>query len=292
MRVVFLTQLIIGNRKHFNRMSFLISRIPRNIAYALCYLIAVSSNLYFKVFGKRLKENINFANKNIIKTSTLKSKDYILHIAYMFYEVIVEKYKSPKYVVIGEAYIKETLKKGKGAILYSAHIGNFICFGSYFMKAYNCLVVVTGGSKELRPLYKIYVDRGYNIVDYDNTTYLELLRMLKKHLENNGVVILMGDFFRASFKDSILFGMHTSLPRGTAYLSTRLKTDVIACYSVRNIKNEQVIKIQKPINMSELYSVKELEEATNYLNKYIEDMIIDEPAQWFYWFEIDCRFKF
>lgn len=286
----FIIGLLVNNSKRYKIITHIISVIPKRIGYFLCNIVSYLVVLFMKITRRNINIDRNLQEDIDDVWKEFKLVKYIKHLVYMFYELIISQNKPADCVVDGEDYVNRSLQKGKGCILLSAHVGNFFSFGMYVSKKYDCLVVVTGGSKELNPLYIYYKEMNYNMIDYDNTSPIELIKTIKKQLNKNGVVILMGDFYRSNFKDSFLFGMKTKSPYGTAYLSIKNQVDVIPCFSSRNSKKEMVITFFEPIELYKLFPDDKKMLATNYLNGYIERMILADVNQWYYWFDINNRF--
>jgi KDO2-lipid IV(A) lauroyltransferase len=191
----------------------------------------------------------------------------------------------------GRENIDMALKSGKGAILFSSHTGNFFYYYYYLSQHYPSLVVATAMDEDLHQLYLIFHRLGCNGLDYDTTNKKEMLRIIKEHLDNNGILVLFGDFWRSHFPESTMFNKITRSPRGTAGLALDFAVPVIPFYGHRVKGLQHKIVIREPINLHELYSRNEKKAATDFLNRLLEKNIVQEPAQWFYWFNADERWE-
>lgn len=90
---------------------------------------------------------------------------------------------------------------------------------------------------------------GCKGLDYDGEPPLKLWRTLRKHLQQNGVVVLLGDFYRPSFPKAYLFGKETRSPAGTATLFLENETPVIPYYGYRKKGFNHQILIEPPIEL-------------------------------------------
>jgi KDO2-lipid IV(A) lauroyltransferase len=95
------------------------------------------------------------------------------------------------------------------------------------------MTVVTAQSKELRPIYMRFQKWGCMGLDYDATPPLGLMRTLRNHLLQNGVVFLLGDFFRPQFPQATMFQRITRSPGGAAALALELQVPVIPFFGHR-----------------------------------------------------------
>lgn len=193
--------------------------------------------------------------------------------------------------VEGRENLEMALKAGKGAILFSSHTGNFFYYYYFLSRHYPSLVVATAMDEDLHRLYLIFHRLGCNGLDYDTTNKKEMLRTIKSHLENNGILVLFGDFWRRHFPESTMFNKTTRTPRGTASLALDFSVPVIPFYGYRTKGLRHRIIIKEPVNLHELFSRNEKKAATDFLNRLLEENIVQEPAQWFYWFNTDERWE-
>ncbi|MEW6696908.1 MAG: lysophospholipid acyltransferase family protein [Bacillota bacterium] len=204
---------------------------------------------------------------------------------------ILKKDKVGQWIIEGEEFLKEALNLGRGAIVFAPHMGNFFYYYWYLSQRYPCLTVATGGSSELRPLYLLFQEMGCQGMDYDNTPPLELLKTLTGHLKNNGVVFLLGDFWRPSFPTAQFFGKPSRSPGGAAALALGHKVPVVPLYGWREKGGRHHLVFEAPIHLYKNFEVNQREAATNLLNVFIEQAIRKVPEQWFYWFNLHERWE-
>lgn len=251
--------------------------------------------------GSRTRRQIQKNMAEILTNTTHKTirkyaRNYFHTLVYTIYEILFEsgilhRIKDWKFHCIGEEHLEKALRLGRGAILFAPHMGNFFFYYWYLSKKYPCLTVASGGSQILRPFYQQFQALGCQGLDYDNTHPLELMRLLRKHLNNNGVVLLLGDFWRPNFPEATLFGHTTKSPIGTAALALDLRVPVLPFYGWHDHGFHHQMVLAKPVFLYMMYGRQQRAEAVEALNRILENMIRKVPGQWFYWFNIHEHLK-
>ena len=288
-----------GNRKRLDSISRWCGRLPRWLMLLICrgvgvmLYIAAGSKLRKRVLGN-VSEALGLGRQQ--GRALWYQWNYFQNLAITLYEIVLESGRLPqseawRFRVEGEEKLQEALQLGRGAIVYAPHAGNFFYYYWYLCQKYPCLTVATGGSAELRPLYGIFEGLGCPGLDYDSTPPLELMRRLKKHLAGNGVVFLLGDFWRPSFPLSRMFGKRTRTPDGAASLSIEQHVPVIPFYGRREHGFVHCLTFEPPLHLYAGYERKQRGEATLLLNRFMERVIRSCPEQWFYWFNMDERWE-
>jgi Kdo2-lipid IVA lauroyltransferase/acyltransferase len=180
----------------------------------------------------------------------------------------------------GTENIREALSKGNGAILLSAHIGNWelgaaaLSFSGYPVNA----VVLTHQNKKVNDFFTKQRLNG-------NVRPIEIGASLKacyRTLKNNGLLALLGD--RDFTKNGSLmnfFGKPAFIPKGPAVLAYRQGAAILPTFIVRNPDDSFKLFIDKPIfadrMKDESASVPEV--AARYLGS-IESCVRKYPTQW------------
>ncbi|GAX88873.1 lysophospholipid acyltransferase family protein [Effusibacillus lacus] len=225
------------------------------------------------------------------------SREYFCNLPLVLYEILLDSHtlestKDWRFLTEGEEHLQEALRHGRGAILHTAHVGNFFYYYWYLSQKYPCLTVVTASSPEIRPLYLIFQQLGCHGLDYDETPHLELIRTLRKHLAGNGVVFLLGDFWRPAFPKATFFGRETRSPGGTAALALDQQVPVVPFYGCRIKGFRHRLCFGPPVYLHEEFERHQRTEATNRLNILMERVIRRlVPGQWFYWFNSEERWE-
>lgn len=211
--------------------------IPLPFLLALFSLIAHLLALFGGSISQRVKGNMSAILGTQAPVRHLHIQ-YFYQVCLTLYELLFVSSRLPKqgekhFFSTGEEHLQSALQLGRGAIIYAPHVGNFFFAYWYLSQRYPCLAVVTAQSEELRPLYLVLQELGCRGVDYDETPPLLLVKKLRRHLAENGVVFLLGDFSRPAFPQGLMFGRKTPLPRGAASLALQEKVPVIPFYSRR-----------------------------------------------------------
>lgn len=193
--------------------------------------------------------------------------------------------------VKGQYNLDLTLDSGNGALLFSSHTGNIFYYYYYLSRHYPTLAVATAMDSNLHKIYMIFHRLGCQAIDYDTANKREMLKSIKQHLSNNGIVVLFGDFWRPDFPESLMFGRTTRTLRGTAGLALNNRVPVIPFYGYRTQGFKHKIIFEKPEYLNQDFNLNQKQDATNYLNGFLEAFIITEPSQWFYWFNSHERWE-
>ncbi|OXM88255.1 lipid A biosynthesis acyltransferase [Paenibacillus rigui] len=286
-----------ANPKRLAQLSRWSGWIPRPCMLFLCGVLGV---LLYAAAGRKLRSRILDNLREALGVEREKGRLHRLRLGYFqnlvitLYEIVLESKRLPgsaawRFQIEGEDHLQEALQLGRGAIVYTPHEGNFFYYYWYLCQKYPCLTIATGGSSELRPLYDLFERMGCPGLDYDNTPPLELLRKLKKHLAGNGVVFILGDFWRPAFPVSRMFGKSTRSPDGAALLSIENQVPVIPFYGFREQGFRHRLVFEQPLHLYASYERKQRGEATLLLNRFMEQAIRKVPDQWFYWFNADER---
>jgi lauroyl/myristoyl acyltransferase len=279
--------------KGIRRCRFWLSLVPRPCVLLFCRLLSWTLSVTAKDFCRRVERNMG----ELLPVSASISKrrrHYLFNVCTTLYELLVDSARLTgsqhwRFQAEGEGQLQEALALGRGAILYTPHVGNFFYYYWYLSQKYPCLTVVTAKSAELRPLYLLFQRMGCNGLDYDETPPLALVKTLRRHLAQNGVVLLMGDFWRPEFPPAQLFGRTTRLPQGAAKLALEGKVPVLLFYGYRVSGFRHRLVFAPPLFLAERYGREQAGEAMKPLHRFVELVVRKVPEQWLYWFNVDER---
>ncbi len=172
-------------------------------------------------------------------------------------------------------YVDEALKNGKGAIILSAHIGNWE-LGGVFMALLGypmIFVALPHGHEKVNSFFNQQREkRGVIVVPSLGVA----LRRIYEALKNNKLVALVGDRdFASGGRKMPFLGLEKIIPRGAAALSMRTGAPIIPAFVIRQPDNTHVLEFLKPIasNGSEDDIIAEY-------TKVIEEKIRQYPSQW------------
>ncbi|QRG68718.1 lysophospholipid acyltransferase family protein [Brevibacillus choshinensis] len=271
----------------------ILTGIPKPFLLALFSLAAHLLARFGGQVSQRIKDNMTAVLGKNAPVEHLR-RQYFYQVCLTLYELLFVSMRLPsqgekRFCLTGEKHLQSALGAGRGAILYAPHMGNF--FFAYWLlsQRYPCLAVVTARSEELRPLYLMMQELGCTGLDYDETPPLLLLKKLRKHLSQNGVVFLLGDFSRPGFPAGSLFGRKTPLPHGAASLALHGKATVIPFYCRRLKGFTHLCVFQPPLLLHEQFRTDQVAEAMEQLYPFLEDFVRAVPEQWLYWFNVDER---
>jgi lauroyl/myristoyl acyltransferase len=177
--------------------------------------------------------------------------------------------------------LEEALKYGKGAILLSAHLGNWE-LGGYVMgkTGYSInAVVLTHQNKKVNEFF-------INQRSMGNFKSIEIgasLRKCYKALKNNELLALLADRnFSGTGLMTEFFGLRTLMPKGPAVFSIRTGAVIVPTYMIRQDDDTFKMMFEKPIypqtGSDENLAVENL--MKQYLPS-VENAIRQHPSQWY-----------
>jgi lauroyl/myristoyl acyltransferase len=281
------------NERRLERWGGLLSLLPRPLILLGCYILSRLLAFRAKPLCHRIEANMRDLLGASPSVAQLR-KRYLFNVCVTLYELLIDsgrlrKSHGRRFLTEGEQYLEEALAMKRGAIVYAPHMGNFFLYYWYLSQRYPCLTVATAKSAELRPLYLMFQRLGCSGLDYDETPPLSLVRTLRRHLEHNGVVFLMGDFWRPEFPDVPMFGRATRLPLGAVTLSLDNQVPVIPFFGYRESGFRHRLVFGSPLSFHNRYKRDQAAEVMKPLIRFLEDAIRALPEQWLYWFNADER---
>ncbi|TDF99576.1 lysophospholipid acyltransferase family protein [Paenibacillus piri] len=289
---------ITANSRFMGILSRICGWIPRPLILLACRSMGL---LLLLLAGRSQRDNLLNNMRDLLPGRSDKERRsirrrYFQNIVFTLYELMLEADRLQTGVerpfrIRGEDHLEQALRIGHGAIVYTPHAGNFFYYYWYLCRNYRCLTIATAGSPELRPLYLRFQAMGCPGLDYDNTPPLELLRKLRSHLAGNGVVFILGDFWRPTFPESRFFGKRTRSPEGAAKLAIELRVPIIPFYGRRTRGFEHELNFEQPLHLYAGFTKQQRGEATLVLNRFMERVIRQHPEQWFYWFNAEQRWE-
>lgn len=175
----------------------------------------------------------------------------------------------------GIEHIEEALKRGKGAIILSAHVGNWE-LGGIFMSLLGYpmfAVALPHRHKKVNELFNYQRERlGVVVVPSLGVALRRIFDALKK----NQLVALVGDrdFANGGKKMSFL-GATKVIPRGPAVLAKRTGASIVPGFMIRQPDDSHILRFLPPISTEGTESSIMEEYA-----RAIEDIVRQYPAQW------------
>lgn len=290
--------VITKQRRIWNKIAWICSWLPKPLMLLLCNVVGTVWYLASRNgLGLRVHTNMQ---ELLAERSKKKLRgycwSYYQNLVITLYELWIETYRlketaAQRFLVEGEEHLEEALLLGRGAIVYTPHVGNFFYYYWYLCQRYPCLTIVTSSSEELQPMYYRFRDMGCFGLDYDATPPLELVRKLRHHLAANGVVFILGDFYRTTFPLSRFFGKTTRTPEGAASLGIDYQVPIIPFHGHRKQGFTHKLAFEQPLHLYASFQRSQRAEATKVLNRYMERVIREYPDHWFYWFNAEERWE-
>jgi lauroyl/myristoyl acyltransferase len=184
----------------------------------------------------------------------------------------------------GEETLQEALSIGRGAILISAHVGNWEFGGTMMRLAHYPLAVVamahnTSATNAL--VNRLRKSKGIKVVELDQSPFsgLEILR----HLRHNGVVAMIGDkhFFGRGLPTPF-FGRLVSFPVGPVFLAMISGAALIPAFVLKQTDGRYFGVLEEPIVLT-LEGEREeiIRENLSKTARVIERYIHRYPDQWY-----------
>lgn len=273
---------------------FLANRLPLNIAYSVACAIA---DIRYYTAGREKRaiiENLKVVfgdrpidEKKLEETGILVFRNFAKYLVDFFrFSKLNSGYIKTHVKVEGVSNVDKCLSRGKGAIVLSAHIGNWELGGSALsMVGYPVnAVVMTHKNKKVNDFFtRQRLTGSVRPIEIGAT-----LRICFKTLKNNGILALLGDRdFSKSGMRVKFFGKETLMPKGPAAFSYKLGSGIVPCFMVRERGDTFRLVFEEPIfpdcDGPEEAAVKKITE--RYL-PVIESYIKRYPDQWYMFREV------
>jgi lauroyl/myristoyl acyltransferase len=261
--------------------------LPLKVAYWLATSVSDLRYLFAYQDRKIVTENL----RSIFDT---KSEEEIakirIHLFRNFAKYLVDFFRFEKinhdyikkYVKIeNSCYLDEARDAGKGAILVTAHLGNWelggvvIALSGYPLAA----VALPHKDKKVNKFFNSQrQSRGLRVIPLGNAAR-ESLEVLK----NKQFLALVGDRnFNEAGVVTDFFGKDSSFPQGPAVFSLRTGAKIIPGFMIRNYDDTFTLRLEKPLEVLETND--KAKDIRNIINQYVaifEDYIRKYPDQWY-----------
>ncbi|MBQ2219351.1 MAG: lysophospholipid acyltransferase family protein [Elusimicrobia bacterium] len=177
--------------------------------------------------------------------------------------------------------IEQTLKKGKGGVIMSAHFGNWEMLALSFAKRYPLSVIV---AKQENPYFDNIINnirskRGYKTI-YKDVAPLGVLRALKR---NEFVAILADQHAGVQGVYTPFFYREVSTPKGPAVFALRAKCPLYTGFCARQPDGRYVVSFEEISLPNTGDDEKNIEIIMTEYNKILQRHVEENPSFWF-WF--------
>lgn len=265
--------------------------LPLKIGYSLAIFFSDLHYIFAGKDRKAIKDNLKVI---FPKATDREIRQIRIRMFRNFAKYLVDFFRFPK---LDMQYIKnnvrlenihyfdQALSKGKGAVVLTAHLGNWELGGVVIALLGYPFWVVALPHKDKR------VNNFFNSQRQGKNIKVILLGRAVKQclnaLKENELVGLLGDRdFTQSGEVVDFFGKPTFLPQGPAAFSLKTQAPIVPGFMLRNNDDSFTLKIEKPIEFNQTCTQKEL---ISHYKTIIEDYIRKYPDQWYmfrkFWIE-------
>jgi len=266
---------------------FLALYTPLRTGYAIACFVSTLYNIFSVRDNRAIMENLQaiFPKQDKKSLENIKNKIFVNFGKYLvdfFRFSLIDKNYINRYVKIeGRYFLDEALSKGKGAILASAHLGNWE-LGGLVLAAIGAPLDVVALTHKQENVNIFFTEqrkqKGIGVIPVGAA-----VRRCFKSLYNNRAVALVcdRDYFDNGFGVDF-FGRKTIIPKGPALFSRRHSCPIVPVFMVRNHDDTFTLRILKPIEP--VYTKDEhadLIHITEDIVKVLESVIREYPDQWF-----------
>lgn len=201
---------------------------------------------------------------------------------------LAKKGKYFKYKYFNEDYIEKALEEGKGAILLSAHVGNWDIAGNLLqnrLKTTINAVMVDNEKAEIKEAVSdIDKKRDFNIIPL-KTDSPETMIAIRQALSRNELVCLHGDRTIDTKGISINFlGKEAIFPDGAFQIAALTEAPIIPVFIIKKGLRTYTFKAYNILrfnNISRNERKSKIEEGVKVFVKILEEILEKRPDQWF-----------
>lgn len=276
----------------FKYLLYILGRlILKFVPLESCYKIVVFfSDLQYR-WSPRDRKAVTQNLQSILKTKddvSDKTREVFRNFGRYLTEFFKDNFITKEYIqkhvkVKNLERIDDTLKNGKGAIIVTAHIGNWELGGVILGELGYPSVAIALPHKE-RPVNDLFnsqrAKKGVTVVQ-PNVAVRRLIEALHK----NKLVALVADRDFGHNGEILPFlGKNVLIPKGAAMFSLKTGAPIIPIFLIRKDENFFELNVEAPIYPSRIYKGEVAHEAViNLIKEYlkvIEDKIYQYPTQW------------
>ncbi|MCL4508546.1 MAG: lysophospholipid acyltransferase family protein [Chloroflexi bacterium] len=178
----------------------------------------------------------------------------------------------------GQEYLDGVLATGRGVVVVLPHVGTWESALAIVERLpYQALAVVDSGILS-KALAASRIRARLTLVEQEHAAHRAV-----EALRRNWVVILAADLVKDfSAIEVALFGRHTALPAGPAFLAYRTGAGIVPIVAVRAADGHNVIRCYAPIWPERSRPVRvEVQRMTQLIADHFERVIRQHPDQWY-----------
>ncbi len=186
-------------------------------------------------------------------------------------------------LLLGREHLEAALAKGKGAIVLSAHLGNFFLVGTRLaIEDYPTYVLVSqpqdGRLQQLLDRYRLKIGQRTIHARPRRDASRQLVQVLRR----NDLALVIADEYRSG--DGIyvpFFGRTVLARRGPATLALRTGAAVVPIYLIRDPSGRLTLIIEPEIKLLRSGDIKlDVRENTLRITQWLERTVRSYPDQW------------
>jgi len=282
----------IAGKASFQLVRFLLflSRIlPLKVSYAICYFIASVGTLL-----KWDRKQLALANLAIVFPKMTDEKkqtifrESLVKILKNYFEICF--FTSGKWstgdvaeavTASGLEYLDDLVESGKGALLYSGHIGNFPLMMVWLaMKGYP-VAVVYKEAKNFPDDFFGSIMRRFNVTPLKYKSDPSLTFAIIRSLKEKKIVLLMNDQSHPAGVYINFFNKSVPSLAGPALLSKRLGVPVIPAFIIRDNSNHHYLTILPEMPLEEVPGKEDFITVNTQLQlDWIAGIVETHPTEW------------
>lgn len=275
---------------------FLLNTFGLNICYFFLRFVA----FYYFLFSDSRKITFNYF-REIHGYKGLKVYQSAYQCYFIFGQIILDKVAllsgvKTNFTIEHEGHDEnlENLKNGgHGAILLSAHIGNWEIAGQMLdslQTQFNIVMYDNEAAQMKEYLNTVMAKKSFNVIPIRDGEMGHLVE-LHKAFSNNELIVMHGDRFLpgAATIEKTFMGKQALFPAGPFIMAAKFGVPVVLVFAVKESKTHYHFFAKTPIQVKRARTEEETKKAVEtisdqYVNE-LENMLKRYPLQWFNFYE-------
>lgn len=277
-----------GNLLGYKIFIFLLRKLDIGVAYFVLRFVA----FYYYLFSYRSSQCIYRFFRLRLGYSKFKSitniyKSYLTLGRILIDRVAISTGMRHKFTYThdGIEHIDELLKKNKGGILISGHVGNFEIAHYFLENRYNINKISMVTTRDEQQSILDYMD---SIVEKSQLEFIlvkeDMSHIFEIHaaIDRGGLVVFTGDRFLPGTKTikGELLGREAEFPLGPYLLASRLNMPVLFVYVMKESKKHYSLYARKAS-----FKARDTQGLLNEYTRSMEWIVKKYPLQWFNFFD-------
>jgi len=271
----------------------LINILPTKLLYYfgdflsyLYYLLSTKNrNLALGNLKLALGDTVALATRKMIARKSFKATGRVILDSLRYKDIPPGKMRQ-LVSIEGLEYLEAALKKGKGVICVSAHLGSFTLLG-YRLRIEGYKVNFIARHMRYQNLERAFqniCDAAGQKVIFNRPIFTCMRRCIKVLSQNEMLIIELDQNFGTEGIDVNFFGRSAQVAMGPIVLSQHTQAVILPMFVISNDGNTHVIKIEPPIDLN--FTKHGHEDRRQNLQKVVdvvERFIRKYPGQWLNW---------